>query len=72
MNLILKLCILCISVTVITGCMSTPLVSPFPTNPDFKSAEENFLNGNYNEAISFYHRYIAAQQGVHQIDPAVV
>jgi len=60
--LMLVLTGLIVFVVSLFGCALNPLPSPFPASPDFKSAEENFLNGNYNEAIGFYQRFIASQK----------
>jgi tetratricopeptide (TPR) repeat protein len=45
----------------IVGCPSLPH-QPFPQNQAFRQAEENFLNGNYAEAIGFYQQFITTEK----------
>lgn len=42
------------------GCASIPPPA-FPKNEYFRLAEENFLNGNYPEAINYYQQFVASE-----------
>ena len=52
---------LVILVIVLTGCPSLP-PAKFPSNEAFRQAEDNFLNGNYIEAIGYYQQFIAIEK----------
>src|SRR3989339_1371576 len=52
---------LIIFVAVLAGCPSLPPAN-FPGNEAFRRADENFLNGNYTEAISYYQQFLAAEK----------
>jgi len=43
------------------GCATIPPPA-FPKNEYFRLAEENFLNGNYPEAIDYYQQFIASEE----------
>ncbi|MBI5779329.1 MAG: SPOR domain-containing protein [Planctomycetes bacterium] len=52
---------LAILVAALAGCPSLP-PAVFPNNEAFRQAEDNFLNGNYAEAIGYYQQFIATEK----------
>lgn len=52
---------LAVLLVILAGCPSLP-PAKFPSNEAFRQAEDNFLNGNYAEAIGYYQQFIATEK----------